>query len=590
MEIDGAIITSGVAVPFRGGKLVNVVAKSSDAGWQFARWERDLAGVHASETLVMDSSKVVRAVFTPMLLTTPTPTPMPTPTPTSAPTRTPTPTPVPTATPTPTPFPTATPTATPTPRGGTLRVGMVSDHITFDPPLLPILGLPDIAIVLHTYDPLVMRNPDLTLQPMLAESWETNEDATQWIFNLREGVKFSHGKEFTAEDVVYTFNRLLDVGSPLAGVMARPSDIVAMDDYTVRFEFDSPNAVLLEAIVKYHAYITPSDLNPGRFATETYGTGPFRLTEYVAGEAATFTKNPDYWWEGHPSVDEVVFVFISDAVVRAAALRVGNIDIIYNMNTSSVPIIEDDPDMLVLQAPSGSYMNLAMDVRVPPFDNILVRRAIQAATDREAILQTAQLGLGGIAFDHPALPGDPVFNESCIPPAYGIELAKELLAEAGYPDGIDLTLYTATAGATMVEMARVMKERAAPAGIDIEIVVVSENTYWSEVWLVEPFSTVWWSGRPPYEAFSVVYPSDHPWNESHWSNAEFDALLDLALWAADEASQRDVYGQLQCLVVKEVPRIIPVFRPVLLGLRGDVRGVEPMWDTTLSLHEAWLDR
>ena len=372
--------------------------------------------------------------------------------------------------------------------------------------------------------------------------------------------------------------------------MARPSDIVAVDDYTVRFEFDSPNGVLLEALVKYHAYITPSDLNPGRFATETYGTGPFRLTEYVAGEAATFTKNPDYWWEGHPSVDELVFVFISDALVRAALLLTGRIDIIHDMAIGSVPIIENNPQTLVLQAPSGSYMNLAMDMREAPFDDVRVRRAIQAATDREAILQTAQLGLGGIAYDHPVLPGDPVFEVSCNPPAYDIELAKALLAEAGYPDGIDLTLYTAPAGAAMVEMAVVMKERAAPAGINIEIVVMSEDTYWSEGWMVKPFYISWWGGRPPYEAFRVVYRSDAVWNESFWNNAEADAALDKALWVTDESSQQDVYGKLQCLVVEEVPRIIPVFRPVLLGVRDDVRGVEPMWDATLSLHRAWLDR
>ena len=472
--------------------------------------------------------------------------------------------------------------------GGTLKVGMLSDHIGFDPPLL--LGLPDLVTGQHAYDTLVFRNPDLTLQPALATSWSSNDDGSRWTFNLRQGVKFSHGKEFKAEDVIFTFERMFEVGSPHTGVMAEPADIVAVDDYTVRFEFDSPNAVLLEALVKYHALITPSDVDPELFATQTFGTGPFVLTDFVVGETATFTKNPDYWWEGHPYVDELIFVFLTDPQSRAAALKAGIVDIIYDMDTTSVPTIEDDPGSMVLQAPSGSYMNLAMNTTEPPFDNVLVRRALQAATDRNAILQTAQFGLGGIAFDHPITPTDPVFNAECKPPDYDPDLARDLLEQAGYPDGIDLTLVTATAGAAQVEMATVLKESFAPAGINLELNVMSEDGYWAEGWMVAPFTTVWWGGRPPYEAFSIVYTAGAAWNESYWSNAEMEALLDQARGAADEASQKDVYGELQCLVVNEVPRIIPVFRPVILGVRNDVKGMVPMWDATLSLHRAWLDR
>ena len=331
-------------------------------------------------------------------------------------------------------------------------------------------------------------------------------------------------------------------------------------------------------------------MDPARFATETLGTGPFRLTKFVVGESSTFTKNPDYWWEGHPYVDELIYIFISEPQARAEALKAGTIDIIHDMDTASVVTIENNSGTQVLQAPSGSYMNMSMDVRVAPFDNQLVRKAIQAATDRKGILQAAQFGLGGIAYDHPVTTTDPVFNESCKPPEYNVELAKSLLAQAGYANGIDLTLYTATAGAAMVEMATVMKQQAEPAGINIEIVVMPEDQYWSEGWLVKPFTTVWWGGRPPYEAFSVIYRSGVPWNEAYWSNAELDALLDQALGASDEASQKDIYGKVQCLLIEEVPRIIPVFRPVVLGVLDDVKGMAPMWDATLSLHRAWLDR
>ncbi|MCZ6891608.1 MAG: ABC transporter substrate-binding protein [Chloroflexi bacterium] len=473
--------------------------------------------------------------------------------------------------------------------GGTLRVGMVNDVFDFDPPVM--VNMPSLAGLPHLYDNLVIRNPDGTLRPMLAESWETNDDASQWTFYLRKGVKFHHGKEFKAEDVIFSINRLFEKKSPLASVMVQPTNMVAVDDYTLRLEFDGPNAVLLESLVKYHAVITPSDVDPERFLAEEFGTGPLILTEHITGERTVFRKNEDYWWEGHPFVDEVIFVYLPSPEARAEALKAGTIDVIFDLDIASVLTLEADPNTIVVAAPTSGYLNLAMDQRESPFDNVLVRKAIQAVTDRQAILQIAQFGMGGIAFDHPIAVTDPVFNESCKPPEYDVELAKSLLAEAGYPNGIDLTLYTSsTGGGSMVELATVMKEKAAPAGINIKIVNVPETNYWSETWMQQPFTTVWWGGRPPYEAFSVVYPSDAAWNESFWNNPEVDSLLDTALGQGDLEDQKVTFGRLQCIVVEEVPRIIPVFRPVLLGIRAEVQDLVPMPDFTLQLRETWLSQ
>ena len=487
----------------------------------------------------------------------------------------------------------ATPTPTPqvavevTRPGGTLKVGMLADHTTLDPPL--VVGVPDLSIIVHAYDNLVMRNPDLSLQPMLAESWEISDDATQWTFNLRQGVTFRHGKPFTAEDVVYSMNRLVEVESPLAGTLPEDMKVVAVDDHTVRFEFISAYAPLLDTLVKYHAVITPSDVNPERFRTETLGTGAFHMTEHVVGEYTRFERNENYWWEGHPPSDELFFIYLPDPTARAEAIKSGAIDILYDMETATVAALRGSSDVIVKQAPSGGYMNLAMDVRTPPFDNVLVRRAIQAATDRQAILDGAQLGLGGIAYDHPVTPTDPFFNDACKPPDYNPALARELLAQAGYPNGIELTLYTATAGAAMVEMATVMKEKAAPAGIDLEIVVLSEDGYWSEGWMVKPFTTVWWGGRPPHEAFSIVYPTGAPWNESFYSNAEVDSLIEQGATTVDPDARRQAYYDLQCLLIQEVPRIVPVFRPVIWAVRSNVQGVEPTWDAVLQVHRGYVE-
>jgi len=472
--------------------------------------------------------------------------------------------------------------------GGILKVGMLSDYVGFDPPL--VVGMPDIVTVIHTNDVLVFRNADLTLRGALAESWETNDDASIWTFKLRKGVKFSHGKEFKAEDVIFTINRIFSMESPLAGVLAEPTALVAVDDYTVRMEFDGPNAPLLDALVKYHAHISPSDIDPARFKLETFGTGPFIMTEHVIGERTTFKKNPDYWMEGQPYVDELIYIFLPSPEARAEALKAGTIDMIYDLDATSIPGLQAHPDTTVQQAPSGGYMNLAMIVTEPPFDNILVRKAVQAATDRKAVLQGAQFGIGSIAYDHPIVPTDPRFNASCKPPDYDPVLAKDLLAQAGYPNGIDLTLHTSTSGASMVEMATVLKESFAPAGINLEIVVMPEDGYWAEGWMVKPFTTVWWGGRPPYEAFTVVYKGGGSWNESFYQNDRLDALFVEAKSAPLLEDQIRIYGEAQCIVVEEVPRVVVVFRPVTLGIRNDVEGSAPMWDATMALHNVWLNR
>ena len=476
-------------------------------------------------------------------------------------------------------------------RGGTLRVAVVRDHSTFDPPI--VLAVPDIVVTRLAYDNLILRDPDdLSLIPMLAESWEANDDLTQYTFYLRPDVKFRHGKEFKAEDVVHTFNRLLDpdVGSPIAATLDFVRSVVALDAHTVRFDLDGPNAYLPDLVALYHARIIPSDIDPERLATEEFGTGPFILKEYTA-ERTVMVRNPDYWWEGYPYLDEVILFYIPDPETRAEALKSGAVDVIHDLIASNVPTLEAHPETRVSEAVSAAYLGLAMDMRVAPFDNILVRQALQAATDREAILQAAQLGQGEIAYDHPISPSDPHFWEGSkeAVPHYDVELAKALLEEAGYPDGLDLTLYTSTSAGAMVEMAVAFKESAALAGIRVTIRREPEENYWTDVWMVEPFTTVSWGGRSTDEALSVVYKSDAQWNESRYHNPRVDELIIKARSQTDLADRRESYREIQRILIDEVPRIVPVFGPEFQGLRLNVRDCEANQKSKLLLYRCWLD-
>ena len=296
--------------------------------------------------------------------------------------------------------------------GGALVFALPPNSISLDPPFQ--LGDPDVFITQATYDNLLMVQPDLSVKPELATSWEHNEDLSSYTFHLRQGVKFHHGKEFKAEDVVFTFERLLDpeLDSPARSIFEVIEEIVVIDDYTVRFDLVAPNGFFPESLSIFQARIVPSDVDVERLTLEEFGTGPFMLAEYLPNERATLVRNPDYWEEGKPYLDELVMLNISEVASRDEALKSGDADIVYQLSPQSIPGLEAHPETTVLKATSFSYIGLPMPTEVAPFDNKLVRKAMQAATDRQAINQAALLGLGVIGRDHPIHPDHPVFAPS----------------------------------------------------------------------------------------------------------------------------------------------------------------------------------
>ena len=473
--------------------------------------------------------------------------------------------------------------------GGTLTFAIYSNHLTLDPPITGLSVL-DIAITQTVYDNLLMIQPDFTVKPELATSWEANDDLSSYTFHLRQGVKFHHGKDFKAEDVVSTFARLVDpvLDSPARTTFETIKEVVAVDDYTVRFDLVGPNAFFLDTLSIYQARIMPSDIDPKRFVLEEFGTGPFIITEHLPGQRTVTERNPDYWEEGKPYLDEIVIQYIPEAATRAEALKSGDIDVVYQLEPQSVPGIEAHPDTVVLNTASLSWIGMPMRTDTPPFDNILVRKAMQAATDRQGINQAALLGLGQIAYDHIVPSTDPRFAPQYAPPEYDPDLARSLLEQAGYPDGIDVTLHTADVGPGMIGMALAFKESAAPAGIRVEIKRRTSDGFWTDAWNVEPFTVVYWFGRPnPDQALTIQNMSGVDWNAPRHNNSTLDDLIIKARGQTLE-DQIVTYAEIQRILVDEVPRIIPVFQPWLYGARTNVRGVAPHPLAWGLVQDAWF--
>jgi len=484
----------------------------------------------------------------------------------------------------------AIPTSADPRAGGTLTAVTGADPTTLDPHLA--LSVADMAFREAVYENLTQLQHDLTLRPALAESWEPNEDLTSWIFHLRKGVKFHHGKTLTAEDVVFSMDRIMDpdTGSAARSSLDYVSDVTVVDDHTVRFDLKYPNTFLPETLSIYQAKIIPSDIDPSRLATEEFGTGPFTLEEYRRGERLVMNKNPEYWMDGQPYPDEVIVFYMAEEEARVEALLSGQIDVAFLVEAPSVARLEADDDVTVSSVSSASYLVLIMDVRKEPFDNPLVRQAMQAATDRQAIVDATMFGRGTIAHDSPIPPDNAHFSKAILAPPYDPERARKLLAEAGYPNGIDVTLFTSTACEGAVEMAVVEKEKAAAAGIRIDINRVPPDSYWTEVWTVEPFVAACWGARLLDESIAAAYKPDSPWNDAHYDNPEIMQLLTVARGQTDQMERAKTFAEIQRILRDDVPRIVVAFRPLFVAMRKDVVGFEAHPQYYPLLHEVWLDR
>ena len=474
--------------------------------------------------------------------------------------------------------------------GGRLVFAMAPDCAGLDP--LWTLDDPSLTITQAAYDNLLMIQPDLTIKPELATSWEPNEDFTSYTFHLREGVKFHHGKDFKAEDVLFSVERMMDpvIDSPIRATLEVIEDMVVLDDYTIRFDLDAPNGIFPTYLSVFQARILPSDIDAERFHLEEFGTGPFILEEHLPCERATLVRNLDYWEEGKPFLDEIIILQIHEIASRNEALKSGDADLIWQMAAVSVPEINAHPETTALVTTSFSYIGMPMPIDTPPFDNLLVRKAMQAAMDRVSINQAALGGLGVPAYDHPIHPSNAVFASQYAPPDYDPDLARSLLEQAGYPDGIDVTLHTADVANGMIEMAVAFQESAAPAGIRVEIQREPSDGFWDTVWNQRPglFTVVFWFGRIPDQALMIQYHSEASWNAPGYKNSVLDDLIVKAR-GQDLEGQKESYGEIQRILIDDVPRLVPVFQPWIYGARNEVRGVAPHPFGWPLIQDGWID-
>jgi len=447
---------------------------------------------------------------------------------------------------------------------------------------------------------LTQTGPDNITRPYLLESWEANEDVTEWTLNLRQGIKFNNGDELTTEDVIFSFSEWLnpDVGSSILSLMSYlrgMEDVEKVDDYTIKLHLQSPNIGVPEHLFHYPAIILHRGFE-GDYIRQPVGTGAFTLEEYIEGERAVLKRREDYWQMGEdgqplPYLDEIIYVSI-DKDAAVAAVQSGQVDAMYQPRASDWQALKDVPGLVVYTASTAVTTVMRMRVDIDPWTDNRVRQALKMCQDRERILQLAYFGQGDLGIDAHVAPVHPAYCEKPIP-EYNPERAKELLAEAGYPDGLKVTLATKN-DLEEPEYAQALKEMAAPGGFDITLDITEPGGYWDR-WTEVDLGMTSWTHRPlDTMVLPLAYVADEEgnpveWNESRWVDEEFTKILREAEQTLDVEKRRALMCQLEDIQMERGSIGIAYWKQVWNILPEKFKNASAHPTEYDLLYEVWID-
>jgi peptide/nickel transport system substrate-binding protein len=463
-----------------------------------------------------------------------------------------------------------TPTATGAVQaGGNIRVAIIQPATEPNPIIVKDEG--GAGLLGSTGEFLSFSNEQLELEPRLAESWEPNADGTEWTFKIRQGVTFHSGATLTANDVKTTFETLVNPKnasnalSALGGVLS-PGNTEAPDDATVVFHLDAPNGNFptLVSSANYNAIIIPADLDPADWGKTFDGTGPFKLESFTPKVGAKFVRN-DAYWGTKANPDSMELKFYDEEGPMIVAIQGDEVDFVEHFSVSGGQALLTDPNVQVIAIRTATHRQLHMRTDKDPFTDKRVRQAIALTLDRPALVDGLWDGKADLGNDSPFAPLYPSTDTSVAQRAQNIDQAKQLLSDAGMPDGFSVELNT-WKGFEIPDLAQLVKQYAAEIGVTVNLKITDDATYYGDAvfgsspWLDSVMGITDYGHRPvPNVYLASVYTSKGTWNAAHFKNPQADELIGQYIAALDLDSQRSAAKQIQELLLDETPVSIPYF-------------------------------
>ncbi|MEM7124848.1 MAG: ABC transporter substrate-binding protein [Chloroflexota bacterium] len=447
--------------------------------------------------------------------------------------------------------------------GGTLTIGLTQALDNFDPHWNQLMAYQNL-VAQNVFDHLTIIGPDMTVRPGLAERWEISADGTEYTFYLRSGATFHNGRAVTAADVVFSFNRTIDQEATFASKMEPIETIEAVDDQTVKMVLKRPVApwpeeVSLIAIV--------SEESSDDLEKAPVGSGPFTFVEWIPNDRIVLAKNPDYDLPDLPQLDQIVLKILPDMAVALTNLESGEVDVVFEVPAADAERFKGRDD-IAFQTPPSSNSIFVIEIapnRDERLQDVRVRRALFTCMDKDAIRQAVYFGEGDSQWS--PLPQSSWAYTEGNGPGYDPDTAKALLAEAGYAEGLELTIETISGVAVMENMATIWQENLAECGVTLNI-NISDISTWLDAYVNRDYQLIanWANYRSdPHGIFDVMY-GPHWKDENSFPREDMLDLMSSGASSADEAERKEIYAQIQQAVIEDMAPVITVQSQPLIAL------------------------
>jgi peptide/nickel transport system substrate-binding protein len=474
--------------------------------------------------------------------------------------------------------------------GGTLTVAMADDAKSLDPALQ--VNFSERQPLYLIFNTLFKLKPDFSLEPELAQSWSYSDDGLSLTIVLRDGVKFHDGTDFDARAVKWNLEHRMDPNTKSVSETVLKSmikNISVVDSKTVLINLKMPSPSLLGMLAQREGFMaSPKSATElgDKFGVNPVGTGAFKFKEWALGRIV-LEKNPDYWEKGKPYLDRVIFQLVANSTIVVPRLMTKELDAVAQLSPFDIRSLERNQNIKLYPTPGAKWISLQMDNAQAPFNDVRVRKAIAYGLDRPKIVETVTGGKGTLA-NGPTPPGLWWYDPNLPDYPHDPKRARELLAEAGHPDGISVTL-AVPPDSEYRPLSQLVQAQLKEAGINVAIKPVS-GSEWAPMMFAGTinFLPIKWTQRPdPDGLLSMLLEGTMPTNNVHYKNPEFDALLQKGRAEKDINKRKEIYSKAQQILGNDLPYVNLMFSVEYEAVQSNIHNFEWIPDIIPRYREVW---